>query len=219
MFYRNTKEKPVNKNKKNFLGGFTLLETLVTIFVFTLLMGGISILFKTVFTTSTRQTLAINIADQARKVTFNFTNEVRNATTGNDGAYPINLADDSQFIFFSRYGASGTAVNRIRYYVSSNTLYRGVVAPGGGSPTYNLSTEVVRPVQIGLANGSVPAFYYFNDTYAGTTTPLVQPVNINQIKFVKINLVLLKQDTGGTASTFTVNAGTTIRNLKINLGN
>ena len=219
MFYRHAKEKPGNETKKNLLGGFTLLETLVTIFVFTLLMGGVAILFKTVFTTSIQQTKALNTADQARKVAFNFTNEIRNATTGNDGAYPINRADDSQIIFFSRYGSSGTAVNRIRYYVSTNTLYKGIVAPGGGSPTYNLSTEVVRPVQTGLANGSIPAFYYFNDTYAGTTTPLVQPVNINQIKFVKINLVLFKQDVNNATTTFTVNAGTTIRNLKTNLGN
>jgi hypothetical protein len=93
------------------------------------------------------------------------------------------------------------------------------IIPSAGTPTYNPANEIVKPVQTGLVNGTTPIFYYYNDTYAGTTTPLAQPVNINQIKFVKINLVLLKQGEDVTGPTFTVDSGTAVRNLKTNLGN
>jgi Tfp pilus assembly protein PilV len=126
MFFSFTKK---NTGGKKFLGGFTLLEALMTIFIFTTIIGGVVALFKTVFVTSIQQTRSLSTIDQARKVAFNFTNEMRNGTTGNDGGYPINKADDNQIIFFSHYNTVGTAVNRIRYYTASNTLYRGVITP------------------------------------------------------------------------------------------
>lgn len=221
MFCHPKKERGKKNARPSFTAGFTLVEMLTTIVIFTVIMGGAALLFKTIFNTSTQQTLAVNTTDQARKAAFDFTNEMRNGTTGSDGAYPLNQAGDSQIVFYSSYGVTGTTVNRIRYFVNSatSTLYRGVITPTGNPPTYNLASEIVKPIQKGLANKNTPVFYYFNDSYAGTSSPLVQPVNINQVKFVKINLILLKQDVKNATTTFTVSSGTTVRNLKTNLGN
>ncbi len=191
----------------------------MTVFVFTILMAGASALFISIFRTSTQQSLVIDTADQARKVVFNFTNELRSASSGNEGSYPLNLASTSQIIIFSSYGAVGQNIHRIRYFVATSTLYKGVVVPTGNPLVYNLGSEKVVAVQKGLANGSVPVFYYYDGNYGGTSTPLSQPVNINQVKFVKMNLVLLKQDTKNATTTYPISAGGSIRNLKTNLGN
>ncbi len=209
--------KNISQNRKD--NGFTLVEMLTAIFIFTLLLVGITVLFKTILTTTTQQNLSLDTSDQARKLSFNFLNEVRTATTGNDGSFPINEASDGQIVFFSGYGASGANINRIRYFVSNGKLWKGVVVPTGNPLTYNLTGETTKPVQTALANGNTPVFFYYNENYGGTSTPLSQPVNVNQVRFVKLNLILLKQDVKGASTTFVVNAGASIRNLKTNLGN
>ena len=199
--------------------GFTLVETMVTIAIFTLLLGGVITLFIAVIKTPAQQLLSADNVDQARKVLASFTNEMRNSLPANDGSYQLTQASDSQIVFYSSYGASGTIVYRIRYYLSGTTLYKGVVVPTGSPLVYNLAGEVVTPVQYNVSNGSTPVFYYYDDTYSGVSSPLVQPVNLTQIKFVKINLIILKQNSANNTSTFTIDGGAAIRSLKTNLGN
>jgi len=201
------------------IGGYSLVEMLVVIAVATVLFLGTNVLFVTVIRTPTQQLSQTNNIDQARKVLSSFTNELRNGAAGNDGSYQLSTAGDTQIVFYTNYGASGTAVNRVRYYLSGTTLYRGVVIPTGSPLTYNLGTETVKPVQTNLANGATPIFYYYDDTYSGTSNPLVQPVNLTQVKFAKINLIIKKQNTVTDTSTFTIDGGAAIRSLKTNLGN
>lgn len=172
-------------NKK----GFTLVETIVVIFIFTLLAIGVTTLFTHIFQSSRDRLFAIDNIDQARIVTRDFTNEIRVASVGEDGSYPITLAEDFQIVFNSG--------SPIRYYLASSTLYKEVA----GKKT---------AVQNNVKNTTHPIFYYYNGDYSGTSTPLTSPISINQIKYVKINLEI---------TDFNVTAGASIRNLKTNLGN
>ena len=202
----------------NKIKGFTLVETFVVVFIFSIIMLGTTAMIRNIFLTSTQQALALDSVDQARIVLTNFANEVRNAANANNGAYPLNRADDSELIFFSTYGASGSNINRIHYYLSNNNLYKGVIIPTGSPATYNLSSE--SSIQV-LKNISAtgPLFSYYDESYAGTSTPLTQPININQINFVQINLTIFKQDVRNSTSTFSLSVGATLRNLKTNLAN
>lgn len=199
--------------------GFTLIEVLITISIFVVLIFGVSATLNDIFINSNQQLLSMSNIDQARSALATFTNELRNATTGSDGSYPLNQAGDSQIIFFSNLGTSNTTIKRIRYYVSGSTLYKGVVLPSGNPLTYNLSSEAVIPVINGISVSGTPSFSYYDGNYNGTGTALAQPVNLNQIRFVKINLMVLNQITPSDTSTFPVTAGATIRSVKDNLGN
>lgn len=199
--------------------GFTLIEVLVTISIFVVLIFGFSKMLNDIFINSNQQLLSMSNIDQARAVSSMFTNKIRNAITGSDGFYPLNQAGDYQIIFYSNFRATNGTVNRIRYFVSNNTLYKGVVVPSGSPLTYNLSSESVKPVQEGLSNGESPIFYYYDSNYDGNTDALVQPINLNQVRFVKINLIVLNQITASDTSTFSTVAGATIRSVKNNLGN
>jgi hypothetical protein len=137
---------------------------------------------------------------------------------GNDGSYPLSQAGGSQIIFYSNIGASGNNANRIRYYVSEDTLYKGVTIPTGNPLGYNLSLETIKPILTGLLNGVSPLFYYYTGDYDGGGTELLQPVNINQAKFVRINLIVEEQSLTGS-SNFTLSAGVAVRALKNNLSN
>ncbi|MDE2030773.1 MAG: prepilin-type N-terminal cleavage/methylation domain-containing protein [Patescibacteria group bacterium] len=204
---------------KNNKSGFTLIETIVTIFIFGILMLGTTLMLKDILTNSRQQSKGISNTDQARRIAANFVNEIRNCEYGVNGAYPINQADDTQIVFFSTAPDGNGTVSRVRYYMSNGILYKGITDPTGSPLSYNTNNEIITPIFSSLSLGTNPLFYYYDGNYDGSTNPLAQPVNINQIKFVKINLIVLKQDTLNSTNTTTINAGAAMRNLKTNLGN
>jgi len=199
--------------------GFTLIETLTTIAIFLVMIGGISLLFKTIFSGSVQEQSALSTVDQARIVESKFTNELRNANYGIDGSFPLNQASTSQIIFYTTFGGSSTTPNRIRYFLSGSSLMKGVIIPSGSPLSYTATSEVLSTVVTGVSNTSTPEFSYYNGNYAGTSSPLTQPVNVNQVTFVMMNLLIQKQDVRNATTTFSISGGAAIRSLKTNLGN
>ena len=205
--------------QKKVSGGFTLAETVVVVGITAVLMLGITLLFKNVFVDSRQETAALGAVDQGRSMSANFVNEIRNAANGSNGSFPLNQAGDSQIIFFTPYHAGGK-INRIRYYISGTKLYKGVIVPVGTPAVYDPATETTSAILDNVQNGGgTPAFYYYNGNYNGSGSPLAQPVNVNTVGFVQLNLTILKQDAVGSTNTFSINDGAAIRNLKANLGN
>ena len=207
------------KNKQRRQAGFTLIETLLTIFIFGLLMMGTTLMIKDIFAVSDQQNGILSNTNQATIISSAFANELRNATYGANGAYPINQATDNQLIFYSTTPSGNGIVSQIRYYFSGNTLYKGITNPGGSPLSYVGQTEKIITLATQMSMGSNPLFYYYDGTYNGTGNPLIEPININAIRFIKINLIVAKDLTPADKSTFTVTAGASIRNLKTNLGN
>lgn len=199
------------------LTGFTLIEVVVVIGIFGLISGGVITLVSSVFVQSSKQGESIADTDQARKLSNKLTQELRNAVYGENGAYPLNSAGNQEIIFFSNVD-SDDEVERVRYYLQSGALYKGIVQPTGSPYTYNPAQEVAVKVQSSVANNSTPLFYYYNDSYDGITgTALTQPVNVAQVNFIKLNLILSNKAASSNV-TYTVTGGSSIRNLKTNLG-
>lgn len=192
------------------------MEALVTIAIYGVVIIAAAELLRLLYTRTNQQPLMLNAIDSTRSVESDFTNALRDASTGTDGSYPITQASSSQIIFFSSFGY-GTSVARIRYFVSGTTLYKGVTLPSGNA--YNLATEAVIPIVVNLGSSTLPVFQYYDGTFAGTTSPLVQPVNINAVTYVQMNLSVPIGAVRNSTSTFLMTTGTMIRNLKTNLGN
>ena len=98
--------------------GFTIIETLVTIFVFALIwaviMGGIVVVYRTQGY-SMQQSQAIN---EARRGVDTMAREIRQIKIGSNGSYPIEMAAGKEFIFYSDIDADGQ-VERVRYYLAT----------------------------------------------------------------------------------------------------
>ena len=206
----------LDRNSKQ--AGFTLVELVVALFIFSLIAYGIIFLTSNIFTAATGQTSLLADTDQARKLAFQIVNELRNATYGSDGGYPLNTAQDQQIVFYTNVD---TDVNpeRVRYYVQNSKLYRGVSEWNGSA--YDVAHEQVVLVQNDLGVGTNPVFYYYADTYTGSSSQasLVQPVSIAQVKYIKINLQLVNVAGANKTNTYTVSSSASFRNLKTNLGN
>ena len=199
--------------------GFTLIEVMIALAIFVMLIFGVSKMLSDIFINSNQEVISMSNIDQARSALSTFTNEIRNSVTGVDGYYPLNQTGDSQIVFFSNYKVSNSAVARIRYYIDGNILYKGVVLPSGSPLSYNLLNESVKVVATGISNSGSPLFYYYDGNYNGNTSALAQPVNINQVRFVKMSLMVLNNIKQNDTSKFSISAGSAIRSVKDNLGN
>lgn len=197
--------------------GFTIIELIIAIAIFSVLIVVTIIVLQTTFFNSDQQFTALNNIDNAREVTTRFTNELRNATTGVDGSYSLTTAGDSQVIFYSSYGANGT-IDKINYYLSGTTLYKGITVPSGSPAAYNPANEIDTDVQNDVVNQG-PIFTYYDGNYDGTTSPLSQPVNVNSVKYVEINLTILNAVKAQSQTSFNISAGAAIRDVKTNAGN
>lgn len=118
------------------------METLVAIVVFTLAFGAVTafiILSYRTYNYSYEQSVAI---DEARKGVEVMTQEIRQARQGDAGAYPIEKADDKEFVFYSDIDADDQA-ERVRYFlgeVNSGSLTQDcVVSTRGGSCSVNFT--------------------------------------------------------------------------------
>jgi prepilin-type N-terminal cleavage/methylation domain-containing protein len=213
----------MKNNKKITKGscGFTLVETLVVIFIFSFLAVGVSTLLIYILKDSRGQITTIDNLDNTRLVASNFTNQIRSAVYGNDGGYPIYQAGNSQIIFYSNYGQSTGIQAKFRYFLDGTTLKRGVIVPTINPLNYSSLLEKVTVVQSNLVNTNKPVFYYYDGNYDASiaTTSLSQPVNVNNIKYISIKMDVLKDASNPSLGYYTITSGAAIRSLKNNLGN
>ena len=129
-------------------------------------------MFKDIFSVSQQQNGILSNTNQATLISSTFANEIRNATYGANGAYPINQATNNQIIFYSTADSVNGTVSQIRYYVSGNTLYKGVTNPGGSPLSYVGQTEKITPLITQMSMGSTPLFYYYDGNFNGSGNPL-----------------------------------------------
>ena len=167
--------------------GFTLIELLIAAALFILLFGGLAILISNVLVSSNTQAGLLADSDQARKLAFGIVGELRNAQVSSTGAYSLDTAGPQSLVFYSNIDG-GTDVEKVRYFVQGEKLYKGITKPYGNSMSYSPSREKITVVQNNLANGADPVFYYYDGTYEGVANNfLPQPVSVTAGKFVKVD--------------------------------
>jgi len=100
--------------KKN----FTLIETIITLFVFTILTGAIVasiILLYKAKSYTYQQSIAIS---EARRGIEEMIKEIREATTAEDGSFPIETAEDFKIVFYSDIDKD-QEIEKVRYFLVS----------------------------------------------------------------------------------------------------
>jgi len=98
--------------------GFTLVETLAVIGVFVLIMGALAgaiVMLYRVHGYTWQQSIAI---DEARRGIEIMIKEIRAARVGDDGSYPIEKAEDKEFIFYADIDGDGKT-ERVRYFLGT----------------------------------------------------------------------------------------------------
>lgn len=206
------------QKNKNSEPGFTLIEIVVVIFVFSVLAAGIIVLVSSILTNSQKQETQLYNASQARRLSFDVMEEIRRATDSDVGAYPVSSAGAHQLIIYTNSDDEGD-VERVRYFIQNGMLMKGVIKPVGSPPVYNVANEQVAIIQRDVANQAGDhLFYYYGDAYAGNVADfLPQPVNVTDVRYIRMNLMIYNKGGITDQQTYTVTAGGALRNLKTNL--
>lgn len=152
--------------------------------------------------------------NEGRMIIQNFTNELRRAAVSSIGAYPIEVAEPQQIIFYSNIDTD-TWRERVRYFLDETTLKKGITKPAGNPLSYNPAAEVITNVAYDVANGAAQVFYYYDENYAGSGASLATPVNVSNVRLVKISLEL-EEDPYASPEPLHVETVAEVRNLKSN---
>lgn len=203
-------------NRKIYPQGFTLIEILIAMGIFTGLAVLMSTFGKDIFVNNTFIQDSLVTESEARGALKRAIAELRAASPSNNGLYPLAVVDKNTLTFFSDIDKDGLR-ERVRYFVATSSLQRGVTKPTGAPAVYIQANESLSTAVHDLVNPtSTPVFAFYADTYNGTSSPLAWPVNIPDVRLVKMTIIIdTNPARSPTVMTFT--SQVTIRNLKDNL--
>ncbi len=196
--------------------GFTLGELLISIFILSILTITVTSFQRDIFILN--RTTDNNLAAQleVRRITKVMVSELRKSSVSSVGGYPISVASTSEIVFFSDITNDGLK-ERVRYFLDNTKLKKGVVSPSGNPLVYNLGGEVITTLISDVkASSTQPIFQYFNENYIGNSPPLNFPVNIPDIRLVKIT-VIIDRDPNLPPAEIIGTSQVNLRNLKDNL--
>ena len=204
-------EKTINNNR-----GFSLAEIIVVVGITGLIMIAISSFQVGVINNNKYSQDSLSSAQDARNIVRVMTKELRSASRSNNGSYAIIQAATNTIAFYSDVDGNGT-IEQIRYFIATSTLKKGIIVPTGSPLVYNSSNEVMSTLAENVKNAtSSSLFEYYDGNYAGTSTPLTQPVSVTQVRLVKINLIIDANPNKSPISR-TYTSQVSLRNLKDNL--
>lgn len=200
--------------------GFTLAEIVVVVGILGLIMIGISNFQKNVLINNKYAQDSISSAQDARNILKVMVKELRTASPSNNGAYAIAQAATNTLTFFSDTDGDGLK-EQIRYYISTTTnpmtLRKGSIKPTGSPSVYSSTNEIFSTLAYNIKNGTSTAlFQYYDDGYAGTSSPMTIPVTVTDIRLVKINL-MIDADPNRSPIPRLYTSQVSFRNLKDNL--
>ena len=106
---------------------------------------------------------------------------------------------------------------RVRFWLDGTEFMRGVLKPSGNPVSYDEQEEEVTIIGRDIVNISqgLPIFSYYGEEYAGTSTPLIDPVNLTDVRVVQVQLEI-ERDPLASPEPLAVSSFVTIRNLKEN---
>ncbi|MDB5195123.1 MAG: hypothetical protein JWO84_307 [Parcubacteria group bacterium] len=190
---------------------FTLIEVIVLIAVTGLLGLTINTLIVNFYRSNAyliQETSAIDSAHRGLRVSFE---DLREASYGDDGSYPIKSAATSTITFFSDVDNDGS-VERIRLYLTNGTLYRGVTDSISAPPSYTGQPEATTTIATYVRNSSTtPLFRYYDSD--GSELSTTTAIDISQIASVSTT-VLVDINPFRAPDILTLTETATLRNLR-----
>lgn len=194
---------------------FTLIEVLVALGVFSLLSLSIAWIVITSLHSNAIIWEQLQTQHDGRAVLEQFVDDVRRAEESSIGGYPIASATTTEFVFYANID-DDTGRERVRIFLDGTEVKKGIVEPSGNPLGYT-GTESIVTIATDVVNTShdVPLFEYYDETYPVTTTPLVMPNALTDIRAVRMQLELEK-DPNATPVPLHVETVASIRNLKAN---
>ena len=187
------------QNKKFFKKGFTLVETIVAIALFTVGTQATVLLFAKIMRSKAYSMEMGKSAFVVSRSMGDLTQYLRRTRQSDVGLYPIVTADDNDLVFYSDYDKNGKTERLHIYFAdgadadaNADTIYMGVREPSGTFPVTYASGdgETITLAEHIVNTPSDPVFSYYNKDYPGDLdhNPVATPAVVSEIRLVKIFL-------------------------------
>lgn len=161
--------------------GFTIIEVMVVISILSVVGIALNTTILSFYRNNTyllEETQALNNAHSGLN---ELTRAIRQATSGDDGSYPIANAATSTITIYS-HADNKTAVDMITYTLVGTTLYRTDVKSAGNPPIYAGQPISTSTLSLYVRNASsTPLFTYYDVTgtqLSTTSTPLASIASV-----------------------------------------
>lgn len=207
MAYYNTYQKHL---------GFTLLEVIIAVFLFSgivALVAGFAVFYfrNYSFTYEEQQ-----VVGESQAALTQIIRDIRRIRVGEDGAWPIVAADDNSFIFYSDINGD-SKTDRIRYFRDGTNLQRGIIIPTSFPPSYPIAQETITTLISSLEATSTPLFRYYDGNWPASTTNNPLPANLRILNTRLVTVYMRINPTPNfAASAFDLSSSVTIRSMKTN---
>jgi Tfp pilus assembly protein PilW len=194
--------------------GFSLVEAIVALGLSGLILG----LLVSLMIESNRvqiflsdQSTAIGTADATLSL---LSQELRETTDGDDGAYALAEAGNTSFAFYSDIDAD-SAAEYIRYALVGTELQKTSTEPTGSPAQYLAENAVTTTVAFSIVNDSFtgnPIFSYYDTS----NVELTEPISVSDVTLIKVHLDV-NVDPNQIPDTHTSETVIQLRNLNDNL--
>ena len=143
--------------------------------------------------------------------------EIREARPADNGAYPLELADDQEFIFYSDIDQNDKT-ERVRYFLDGTNFNKAVINPSEVEPITYDGPETITTLSEYVRNATSSIFYYYNGDWPADTenNPLPSPARLIETKLMRVYLKI-NVFPERAPDDFELESSTQIRNLKTNL--
>lgn len=197
--------------------GFTLVEVIIAAAIFAVIAAvaaEFSVFYFRNYSFSYEEQQSVG---QLQYALTQMVRDIREARQGDDGAWPIAVANDTEFDFYSDVTGDGRA-DKIRYYLNGTNLMRGVTEPTAVPVSYPSSNETARILATNVNLGGKPLFTYYNGNYPADTVnnPLLPANRLLSTRLVSVYLRIdISTNTG--SQPFESSSSVQIRSMKDNL--
>jgi flagellar hook assembly protein FlgD len=148
--------------------------------------------------------------DSARRGIGTALQNIREASYGDDGSYPISNVATSSVTFYSDVDADG-GVERVRIYIDNNVLYRVVTNSGGNPSSYTGQAGATSTIIANVRNGTSTALFTYFDS-AGAALPATS-TDVSEIRSVAATL-MIDLNPQRAPNVLTLTGSATLRNLR-----
>ena len=197
--------------------GFTFLELLLAMFIFTSIVGGVAIFAAYYFNNysfSFEENQAIGLAQTGLTT---MAREIREARQAENGAWPLEQTDDNALVFYADVTNDGRA-DRVRYFLNGTNLQKGVIQPSTVPVSYTAQNETITTVASYVDTSGGSLFRYYNGNWPGdaANNPLTAANRLLNTRYIAIRLKINISSTT-KAQPFELQTGVQIRSMKTNL--
>ncbi|RME57874.1 hypothetical protein D6779_07660 [Candidatus Parcubacteria bacterium] len=167
--------------------GLTILEIIVAMGIFAIIVAVIGIFGIDV------GKLGLFISDKLQSqqdlfyVFQRITTEIRSMGPSDAGAYPIVSAASSSLVFYSDVDKDGS-FERVRYFLATSTLERGIIEATGTPASYPSSTEVIAPAIEQVVQNGEDVFQYYDANYTGSEDPMAYPIDVAKVRLIRVTV-------------------------------